>query len=171
MLDTDLLAHDLMSAGASVFEKVVEKFGRSILDANGEIDRAVLGRIVFSDSVARENLNELVHPAVIKAAEDWKTKQTCDVAVLVPLLFETGWTNGWSAIVCISANEKQIFQRLEKRGLSEDEARKRVAAQMPLIEKENQSDFIIRNNETLNALREETFRILKCIRSQGKDYE
>ncbi len=171
VLDTDLLAHDMMKAGTPVFERVVEHFGKIILRADGEMDRIKLGNLVFADSAARETLNGLVHPAVIQAAEQWKTEQHGDAAILVPLLFEAGWTEGWDAIVCVSADEENVFQWLEKRGLSEDEARKRIAAQMPLAEKEAKADFIIRNNETLDALQKETLKVIECIRSRGNDHE
>ena len=171
MLDTDLLAHEVMQKGTPVFERVVEQFGKTILRADGEMDRAELGSLIFDDSAARKTLNGLVHPAVIKAAEEWTAEQQSDAAVLVPLLFEASWIEGWNAIVCVSADEENIFQRLEKRGLSKNEARKRVAAQMPLAEKEAKADFVIRNNETLNALRDETLRVIECIRSRGNAHE
>ncbi len=171
VLDTDLLAHEIMSAGAPVFERVVEQFGKTILSAEGEIDRAKLGRLVFANLAARETLNGLVHPAVIKAAEEWKSEQQGDVAILVPLLFEAGWTEGWDAILCVSAEEETVFQWLKKRGLTKDEARKRIAAQMPLAEKEAKANFVIKNNETLDALRDETLKVIECIRSRGNDHE
>lgn len=171
VLDTDTLAHELMTAGGPVFKTVVKRFGESVLGADGEIDRKELGKIVFENPDALKALNELVHPAVIEAAEQWKAQQRGDAAVMVPLLFETGWTNGWSAIICVSAEEEVVFQRLEKRGLSEAEARKRIAAQMPLTEKEKQSDFILKNNETLDALRNETVKVLEAVRSRGTDHE
>jgi len=171
VLDTDGLAHEVMKAGTPVFERVVEQFGKTILNADGNVDRAKLGQLIFDDPNQRAVLNRLVHPAVIEAAEQWKTEQHSDAVVLVPLLFEAGWTEGWDAIVCVSADEENIFQRLEKRGLSEDEARKRIAAQMPLAEKEAKADFIIRNNETLNALRDETLKVIECVRSRGNAHE
>ncbi len=171
VLDTDLLAHEVMKKGTPVFERVVENFGKTILSATGEMDRTQLGNLVFADPEARKTLNGLVHPAVISAAEQWKAEQHSDAVILIPLLFEVDWTQGWDAIVCVSADEERVFQRLEKRGLNEDEARKRIAAQMPLSEKEAKADFVIRNNETLNALREETSRVIKCIRSRGNAHE
>jgi len=171
VLDTDFLAHDIMREGTPVFERVLEQFGKTILRADGEVDRAKLGTLVFADSEARKILNGLVHPAVIHAAEQWKMDQQSDAVVLVPLLFEAGWTQNWDAIICVSADEERVFQRLEKRGLSEDEARKRIAAQMPLAEKEARANFVIRNNETLNALRDETLRVIECIRSRGNTHE
>jgi len=167
VLDTDCLAHDLMKAGMPVFKGVVEQFGKSILNPAGEIDRAKLGAVVFDHSAAREALNGIVHPSVITVAEEWKSKQVGDAAVLVPLLFEAGWTKGWDAVLCVVSKEETVFQRLKNRGLSEDEARKRIAAQMPLAEKEAKADFVLKNNETLSGLREETLRVIERIRSQG----
>lgn len=170
-MDTDELAHQVMKAGTPVFEQVVEHFGSSILGSDGEMNRAALGAIVFDDPEELKNLNKLVHPAVMQAASEWIREQTGDAAVLVPLLFEAEWIDGWDAIVCITADEANIFQRLEKRGLSSEEARKRIAAQMPLKEKEEKADFVIQNNETLDALREKTQRVLECIRSKGNAHE
>jgi dephospho-CoA kinase len=171
VLDTDILAHELMVPGTPVFQKVVGRFGQGVVGAGGGLDRTVLGKIVFDDPAALQDLNSLVHPAVIQAAEQWKTAQTDDAVVLVPLLFETGWVSGWDAIVCVSTDPSIVFQRLEKRGLNDDEVRKRLAAQMPLTEKEKQADFIIRNNETLDALRNETLRVLERVRRRGNDHE
>ena len=168
VLDTDVVAHELMKAGSSVFEKVVERFGRSVVGEDGELDRKILGDKVFGDPVARNELNDLVHPAVIKAVKQWRFEQVGDVAVLVPLLFEIDWVDGWDAVVCVSSNESLIFQRLENRGLNKIEARKRIAAQMPLTEKEEKSDFIIRNNGSLKELRTETLTVLERVRKQRK---
>ncbi len=171
VLDTDALAHELMAAGTPVFQHVVDRFGTRVIGEDGELDRVVLGKIVFDDPLARKDLNALVHPAVIRAADRWKTVQSGDAAVLIPLLFETGWTEGWDAIICVSAEESCVFKRLEKRGLNAAAARKRLAAQMPLSEKKNKADFVIENNETLDALRNETLKVLAAIRSRGNDHE
>jgi dephospho-CoA kinase len=171
VLDTDILAHKVMKAGTPVFEKVVAQFGKQIVGADGEIDRPVLGKTVFDDSSSLKLLNSLVHPAVIQSAEQWKAEQTGDAAVMIPLLFETRWLDGWDAVVCVSADEQTVFQRLEKRGLSMDEARKRVAAQMPLAQKEAKADFVIKNNGTLDELREQVKTLVERVRSKGKTNE
>lgn len=168
VLDSDTVAHELMKAGMPVFENVVAKFGRQVVGADGELDRRMLGKIVFSDPSARNVLNGLVHPAVIEVVERWKAEQSGDVVVLVPLLFEVGWVDGWTDIVCVSADEQFVFQRLEKRGLSKNESLERIAAQMPLAEKEKKSDFVIRNNGSLEELRAETIKVLERVRQQRK---
>jgi len=174
VLDSDLLAHELMAKGQPVYQKVIEHFGADILAEDGEVDRAKLGEKVFSDPQAREALNRLVHPAVITAAQEWIAECRAarqDAAVLVPLLFEAGWTQDWDAVICVTASEEQVLQRLEKRGLSAGEARKRIAVQMPAAEKEARADFSIENNESLEALRSGILNRLERIRNERKDDE
>jgi len=163
VLDTDGLAHSLMKKGEPVYQAVVTQFGSEILADDGEIDRIKLGKLVFSDVQAREILNRLVHPMVISAAQEWMracraNKQ--DAAVLVPLLFEVGWTDGWDAVVCVTAPKEQVDQRLKRRGLSQTETQKRIDAQMPLTEKAARADFILNNDGTVEDLR---FRISDLI--------
>jgi dephospho-CoA kinase len=171
VLDSDFLAHELMGKGRPVYGKVVACFGDSILAENGEIDRAKLGEKIFADPGAREMLNRLVHPAVIDAANEWidecrEAKE--DAAVLVPLLFEAGWTEGWDAVICVTAPEEQVFQRLEKRGVSKNEADKRIAVQMPQPEKAARADFIIENGGTPDALRSRTIDLVEKIRREKR---
>jgi dephospho-CoA kinase len=175
VLDSDFLAHELMGKGRPVYSAVVKQFGDSILAADGEIDRGKLGKKVFSDSSARERLNQLVHPAVIEAAKNW-LRVCCeaqeDAAVLVPLLFEAGWTDGWDAVICVAAPDELVFQRLEIRGLSREEAGKRIAAQMPLTEKRARAGFVIQNDSTLETLRSRIQNLIEEIREeQRKNYE
>lgn len=174
VLDSDFLAHELMKRGRTVFQKVIGEFGRGILAGDGGIDREVLGRLVFNDPAARERLNRLVHPAVIEAGSEWV--QDCrsagaDCAVLVPLLFEAGWTTGWDAVLCITANEQIVFQRLEKRGLNRDEACRRIAAQLPQQEKAARSDFYIENNGTRDELERRIRCLLETIRQRRMKHD
>jgi len=168
VLDTDTVAHELMRAGTPVFEQVVTRFGKSVVGEDGELDRRMLGGLVFADSATRSILNSLVHPAVISAVERWVDEQSGDAAVLVPLLFEVGWLAGWTSVVCVSANEPLVFQRLKERGMSHEEARRRIEAQMPLAEKEEKSNFVIENNGSLDELRAETIKVLERVRQQRK---
>jgi dephospho-CoA kinase len=164
-----------MGKGRPVYEQVVEHFGEEILSASGEIDRVQLGKRVFADSQERVALNRLVHPAVIKGAQAWigacREAQE-DAVVLVPLLFESGWTKGWDAIICVTAPEEQIFKRLENRGFSKEEAIKRIESQMSLIEKATLSDFVIENGGTLESLRRQVCDLVEVIRCEKrKSYE
>ncbi|MGE4490233.1 MAG: dephospho-CoA kinase [Kiritimatiellales bacterium] len=168
VLDSDFLAHELMAKNRPVYRDVVAFFGQGILAADGEIDRRKLGVRVFGCPQELAQLNRLVHPAVMSEAFGWISdcrEQEEDAAVLVPLLFETGWTDGWDAVVCIAASEEIVFQRLEKRGLSKTEAGQRIAAQWPVEEKAARSDFIIQNDDTLEAFREQMIALMNSIRA------
>lgn len=175
VLDTDFLAHELMDKGRPVYDKIVGAFGPAILAEDGTIDRVRLGQKVFGDSQARAVLNRLVHPAVIGAAKEWIGACRAaeeDAAVLVPLLFEAGWTDGWDAVVCVTAPDEQIFKRLENRGLANEAALQRMAAQMPLAQKAARADFVIENGGTLEALRSQVLDLVEKIRcDKRKNYE
>ena len=166
VLDTDFLAHELMRANSPLFARLIQQFGIEIVGSDGEIDRGVLGKIVFDDSEALAQLNQCMHPAVMKAASEWLAVQTCDAIVLIPLLFEINWTQGWDAIVCVAADEPTIYRRMATRGLNRLEAKKRLDSQWPLAEKIKKSDFKIENNGSLDSLRTETLCLLQRIRNE-----
>ncbi|MBT8042937.1 MAG: dephospho-CoA kinase [Pontiella sp.] len=156
--DSDVIAHDLMAQGTGVYRRVVEHFGERILSGTGEIDRAVLGQIVFNHPEQLEKLNGLVHPAVRDTLAAWiseKRETQQNAAVQIPLLFESGMDSlDWDAVFCISATEDEVLRRLKARGLSAAEAMQRIQAQMPLKEKEKRSDCIIPNDGTLKDFTE-----------------
>lgn len=175
VLDSDFLAHELMGRERPVYTRVVEFFGESILAADGEIDRVKLGKKVFADPVQREALNRLVHPPVIAAAKEWVAgcrESREDAAVLVPLLFEAGWTEGWDAVICVTAPDAEVFQRLEKRGVLKEDACRRIAAQLPQEKKAAQADFIIENGGTIDELYAGIMNVIEEIRREKrKRYE
>ncbi len=172
--DADCVAHRLMKKGTAVYRQVVNHFGTRILLDNGEIGRPILGSIVFGNPAERTVLDGLVHPAVEEELRSWmaeKRKQEQDAAVLLPLLFESGMESlDWDAVLCVSSSAEQVFQRLEKRGLDRGEAELRVAAQMPLKEKERRADWVVPNFGTLKELGQSLQEIVSEIRA-GKDYE
>jgi dephospho-CoA kinase len=154
--DADRVAHELMKKGTPVYNKIVEHFGTTILSDNGEISRPLLGEIVFEHPGQRDVLNKLVHPAVRESLSGWIGQMRSKgqpAAVLIPLLFESGMRDlDWDAVLCVSSTETEIFQRMEKRGLSRDEAEKRIHSQMPSAEKEKRSDYVVPNHGTLGEL-------------------
>lgn len=173
VLDADIAAHDLMRPGCEVHKRIVQAFGDNILNCVGEIDRKKLGAVVFADPAKRERLNSLVHPAVQQVRKNWLKKQqhlNQDAAVLIPLLHEVGDIDGWSAVLCVSASDPVVLQRLRARGLNEDEAWCRIHAQMPLEEKEVRSDYVIENNGTMNELKDRIVHILESIREKERKH-
>ncbi len=158
--DADHVAHALMAKGTAVFKDIVEFFGKRILSDDGEIFRPALGTIVFEDPDKRARLNALVHPAVRSAIERWISERRArgeNGAVQIPLLFESGMNDlGFNGIICVSASDTLVLERLKKHGIDNDEAMKRIRSQMPLVEKERLSDFVVRNLGSLQELEEAT---------------
>jgi dephospho-CoA kinase len=169
--DADRVAHEIMRKGAPVYQRVVDAFGTDILDPNGEISRPTLGRIVFDDPVKRQCLNELVHPAVRKEITEWTNARQAEgreAAVIIPLMYESGMDDmPWDSIWCISSTNELILERLEQRGLARQEAEQRIAAQLPLEEKETRADWVILNAGTLEELKQRTREALEACRRKG----
>lgn len=160
VVDTDGLAHEAMRPGAPAYERILALFGRSILLPTGQIDRRALGSLVFGDESKRLALNAIVHPEVDALCQarlaQCEAEGRAWVVVLIPLLFEAGWQEGWDCVVCVTCSQQQQLMRLGERGLSDAEARRRIAAQLPLEEKARRSDVVLENSGTVEDLRERT---------------
>jgi dephospho-CoA kinase len=158
--DADQVAHTLMAKDTVVFNEIVGFFGKGILSEDGEIYRPALGTIIFEDPEKRERLNALVHPAVKRAIERWILERRArgqNGAVQIPLLFESGMNDlDLDGIVCVSASDALVLERLKKRGIDNEAATKRIRSQMPLAEKERLSDCVIKNFGSWQELEEAT---------------
>jgi len=175
VLETDVVARELMRPGTNVFQSVVDAFGGSILAQDGTIDRACLGKKVFADRDTLATLNSLVHPAVRIEWERWlgdpatAARAPAGVAaVIVPLLFESAMADGWDAVVCVASSEAQQLARLEERGFDRESALARMRAQMPTAMKVDLSDYVIVNDGTRDMLKEQTIRVLARI-AEGRN--
>jgi dephospho-CoA kinase len=159
IFDTDAAAHDLQKPGGVAVDSIANLFGRGVLAAHGGVDRSALGRKVFADPEALARLNALIHPLIRESLDAWRAAPLpagCVAkAALVPLLFEVGWgTDEWDLVVCVACSPGAQLRRLMGRGLAEDEARRRVAAQWPVEMKTKRSDLVIYNDGDVAELRE-----------------
>ena len=132
-------------------------FGRRILDGSGEINRSKLGHIVFDSPDDLRALNELIHPTIVERVEaeiEQKLSSAKHAAIVIDaaLLIELDLTSMVDSIVLVTAEEGVQIQRLMKRGLSREDAQKRIHSQMSSYEKERFADFIIRNNGPLSDM-------------------
>ncbi len=157
VLDTDQVAHEVMESGTPVYRQVVECFGPEILHASGEINRSVLGRLVFSDPESLLRLNALVHPEVGRRWRQWlrdrKSNAQCPLAVVaIPLLFECGLKKEFDGILCVWAPEELMKTRLCNRGLDEMQAKQRIQSQWPVDQKAKHSTWILKNDRDLTHL-------------------
>ncbi len=153
VVDSDLLAREVIERGTEGFEQVVAEFGDQILK-NGEIDRALLGDIVFKDRAKLAKLESITHPLIRKAFKNFVDKAPADSIVInqIPLLVESKSNYTFDAVITVSASEEIRKQRLTKRGLSEAEIIRRMAAQASDSEREAVSDFVIQNAGTPDDL-------------------
>jgi dephospho-CoA kinase len=157
IIDADVLARRAVEQGTEAFRAIVERWGTSILAADGLLDRGALRRIVFSDQAELEQLNTIVHPEVerMRGALVDQARQRGDRLVVcdIPLLFERRMTEGFDRIVLVDAPRPVRLERLvRERGLRETEAMDMIVAQMPAELKRARADFVIDNDGTLTQL-------------------
>jgi len=151
-LDLDVIAHEALRPGGQAFGEVVETFGPGILDNAGEIDRHALARRVFADGSARTRLNAIVHPH-IREEEQRRTRaaEGCSQLIVTDgaLIIESGGHLRFDRLVVAHCSEAQQIARLTRRdGLSEQDARGRLKAQMPAAEKRRFASFEVDTSGT-----------------------
>jgi dephospho-CoA kinase len=140
VLDADSMAHKLIEPGHPAHEEVIAEFGPAIADATGRIDRAKLAAIVFADRAKLDRLNAIIHPRVaeiiFRQFDEWQRSGTRDAAIVeAALLIEAGLHQKLDGLVVAWCTPEQQLERLLARGMSESDARQRIAAQLPLAEK------------------------------------
>ena len=159
VLDTDTVGHELLKKGSRVLDGVVAIFGAGILAPNGDADRKKIAERVFADAGALQRLNGVMHPPIMARVGEWVGETTLagrDAVVMVPLLFEIGAEQGWDAVICVTADEDRVMERLRARGWSDEVSRRRLGAQWPVAEKARRSNLVIENNGTLDDLKRKT---------------
>lgn len=163
-IDADDLARQAVLPGQPAHDAIRDAFGREVLLPDGAVDRRKLAEIVFSDPARRQRLNQIVHPEVRRLQKEWldrlrRAGQTSLAIVDAALMIETGSYRECDAVVVVTCSEEQQIERLMSRdGLTDAQARTRVASQMPISEKERLADFVIDNSgarqATLRRVRE-----------------
>jgi dephospho-CoA kinase len=167
-LDADELAHGVMSAGTEATAAIAARFGAGVLAADGSVDRATLGPIVFADAAARKDLEAIVHPAVYRAiAAGVRAFELTGgypfVVVDVPLLYETGAEKDFDRVIVTVCPPEVQLARLRERGMSESDARQRLAAQWPTERKATRADFVIRTHGTFEETNAQVERVIDAL--------
>lgn len=156
VLDADQVVLALESSGGAAVEPIAARFGRGVVASDGSIDRPALARVVFSDASARAELEGIIHPLVRREVKRWLGEAVSgDINIFsAALLFECGWEKDWQGVVCVAASEEtQVRRMMGVRGMSEADARARLAAQLSVAEKARRADWVIRNDsDDLSAL-------------------
>jgi dephospho-CoA kinase len=154
VVDADALAREVVEPGTPALAQIVAEFGREVLQAEGRLDRARLGEIVFPDPVKRKRLEAITHPAIRARFEKiiadleragWDGILIWDAALLV----ESGGNKKMDRLVVVTTDAATQLRRLVARdGVSEEAARARTASQMPLAVKARYADYVIDNSGT-----------------------
>ena len=157
VVDADLIAREVVAVGTPGLRAVVDAFGPEVLLEDGSLDRAGLGRRVFPDPEALTTLNQITHPRIAERTQERfraAAEAGADVVVHdIALLVENGLVGGYDAVVVVAAEPATQVDRLVRlRGMTEDEARARVAAQAPLDAKLPVATHVIRNDGPLEEL-------------------
>ena len=149
VVDSDQLARDVLERGSIGFNEVVAKFGDEILK-NGEIDRQLLGSIVFKDPTKRSELEQITHPLIRKAFAEVIARSTSNSIVInqIPLLVESNHDYKFDHVITVSASEDIRAQRLLKRGLTGVQIRERMQAQVTDQMRESIADSVIVNEKS-----------------------
>lgn len=173
LIDADQIAREVVLPDTPTWRKIVEHFGAGVLDADGFVDRARLGAIVFADEAKRALLNQLTHPPVVdEIASRLELYTAFDGVVLldVPLLVEAGVDRGYEAIVVVAASaETQLRRLVELRGMTERAARQRIDAQAPLERKLAVATHVIWNDGTIAELRAHTDAVVTELQAAARE--
>jgi dephospho-CoA kinase len=166
VVDADLLAREVVRPGTPGLAAITRRFGPGVLRADGALDRARLAATVFSDEAGRRDLEAIVHPAVYEAIQGWLRRAEVAGATLaiadIPLLYETQRDRDFDRVIVAACTPETQLARLKGRdGYSDEEARQRIAAQMPIEEKVKRADFVIRTDGTFEDTDRQVDRVLE----------
>jgi dephospho-CoA kinase len=171
VLEADVVAHKLIEPGLAAHDEVLKEFGKALADASGRIDRAKLGAIVFTDQAKLAKLNSIIHPRVeeiiFRQFADWERSGVRDAAfVEAALLVEAGIAEKLDGLVVTFCSPELQLERLRARGMSEMEAKRRLAAQLPVEEKLRHATETIDCSGTLEETREQVRALAAKLRSR-----
>jgi dephospho-CoA kinase len=163
VLDADVFARRAVELGTPGYDAVLERFGAGVLGPGGDLDRDVLADLVFADEAARRDLETIVHPEVrrmlVEGCEPYRDTDRV-VVFSAPLLVETGAFESFEVLVLVSAPvERQVERLARERGMTEEQARARIAAQAPLEDKAAVADVIVDNDGPVEELEKQVDRL------------
>jgi len=156
VVDSDLLAREVVARGTPGLAQVVEAFGTGVLTAEGDLDRPAVGAIVFADESRRRVLESIVHPLVRARSAELESAAESGALVVhdVPLLVEGGMAPAFDAVVVVDVpTEVQVDRMVRERGWSREEAEARIAAQATREQRLAAATHVIDNTGTLEELR------------------
>lgn len=169
VIDVDDIARRIVEPNEPGWKKIVDNFGKEILNSDGSIDRKALGSIIFNDSEKRNLLNDITHPGIIQSArdkvEEYRNRNVEVVLIEAALIVEKGGLKDLiDGLIVVIADEESQLKRLETRNdLSREDAISRINSQMPTNEKVQYADFIIDNSGTYEETRNQVNQLWEAI--------
>jgi dephospho-CoA kinase len=165
IIDADSIAHRVIRPSTSTYKKIIHAFGKGILNRNNAIDRNKLGKIVFNNRSSLKELNNIIHPEVIKVIKQQIKKIKSGVILLdAPLLIEAGLVKMVDKLLVVKINRKEQIKRIQSNSfLSKEDILKRIKAQLPLRIKARLADFVIDNSKTLRETRKQAKQIRRIL--------
>lgn len=154
VIDADVIAREVVRPGQPAFPEIIETFGRGVMSDTGELDRAALANIVFTDDKALAQLNAITHPRIAARTQELMAAADPDAVVVydMPLLVENNLTEGWDWVVVVEAPLSQRIERLRERGVGADNIEQRIAAQASDAQRAAVADVVIVNDGDLSDL-------------------
>ena len=168
VIDTDLLARDIIEPGSDVLKQIALEFGAEFINEDGSLKRREFGAVVFRDAAMVGKLNAITHPAILKLVLKGSTGGGVYV-VNTPLLFESGFDSYMDVNIVVTALTDQVIERGIKRdNISGEEIRERLDHQIPLNEKIKLADYVIDNSGSMEHTKRQVIDIWKILSQDRK---
>jgi dephospho-CoA kinase len=169
VIRSDELARQVIEPQTPGFKQVISRFGNEIVNDEGSIDRAKLAQVVFNDDVALKDLENIVHPLVRERTNRLMSEQTSETIIVneIPLLLEKKMESLFDFLVIVISSEKNRLERLSQKGVSEDQAKARMAKQVNDQDRKAAADFLIVNDGNLDQLEADVQKIWQTLQERS----
>jgi dephospho-CoA kinase len=169
VIRSDDLARQVVEPETPGFKQVTSRFGNEIVNDEGSIDRAKLAQVVFNDDVALKDLENIVHPLVRERTNQLMSEQTSETIIVneIPLLLEKKMESLFDFLVIVISSEKNRLERLSQKGVSEDQAKARMAKQVNDQDRKAAADFLIVNDGNLDQLEVDVQKIWQTLQERN----
>ena len=169
IIRSDELARQVIEPDTSGYELVISRFGKEIVNDKGSIDRAKLAQLVFNDDVALKDLENIIHPLVRERTNKLMSAQTPETIIVneIPLLLEKKMESLFDFLVIVISTEKNRLERLYQKGLTEDQAKARIAKQVNDDARKAAADFLIVNDGNLDQLDTDVQKIWQTLQERN----
>ena len=169
VIRSDELARQVIEPQTPGFKQVTSRFGNEIINDEGNIDRAKLAQVVFNDDGALKDLENIIHPLVRKRTNQLMSEQTSETIIVneIPLLLEKKMESLFDFLVIVISSEKNRLERLFQKGVSEDQAKARMAKQVNDQVRKAAADFLIVNDGNLDQLEADVQKIWQTLQERN----